>query len=266
MKRYFLISLLGFKVFAWQPVDINQASKEQLALLPGIGDKLAYAIIQAREKHGAFSDKNQLLSIEGFSKKILSNAEKHIYFGQVKSSKKSTPVTMPLVAINVKAPPDFKLLVQDILSTQGLSIEMDKSAGNRIRNSAWLPKLALGFDIENGQTSSENKKELKSDKRLERFGRDFGFMVKLTFDLEKLLFNPNELEVAKVNIKRIEMREEILKKVHQYYFSYVRLFNSIKNPMPVEELQKISLEMQEIASLLDAMSTKNHFGNIIGDN
>lgn len=46
-------------------VNINSAGAEQLQALPGIGPKLAEAIVQWREAHGAFSAIDDLLDVPG---------------------------------------------------------------------------------------------------------------------------------------------------------------------------------------------------------
>ncbi|MGO1637587.1 MAG: helix-hairpin-helix domain-containing protein [Ancrocorticia populi] len=46
-------------------VNINNAGAEQLQALPGIGPKLAEAIVQWRETHGAFSAVDDLLDVPG---------------------------------------------------------------------------------------------------------------------------------------------------------------------------------------------------------
>jgi competence protein ComEA len=50
-------------------LDINQATVEDLAALPGIGPKLAGQIVAYREKHGPFCRVEDLLAIRGIGPK-----------------------------------------------------------------------------------------------------------------------------------------------------------------------------------------------------
>ena len=53
------------------PIPINQAGKEELMALPGIGEVLADRIIAFRDEHGGFSSPEGLLHVEGIGKKRL---------------------------------------------------------------------------------------------------------------------------------------------------------------------------------------------------
>lgn len=53
------------------PISINLAGKEELMVLPGIGDVLAQRILEYREENGFFSAPEELLNVEGIGKKRL---------------------------------------------------------------------------------------------------------------------------------------------------------------------------------------------------
>jgi competence protein ComEA len=52
-------------------LDLNQATKEELETLPGIGSSKAAAILEYRERQQGFRDAEQLLEIKGIGPKIL---------------------------------------------------------------------------------------------------------------------------------------------------------------------------------------------------
>lgn len=53
------------------PINLNTATVEQLATLPGIGKTRAEAILAYREQHGKFTQTDQLARITGIGKKIV---------------------------------------------------------------------------------------------------------------------------------------------------------------------------------------------------
>jgi competence protein ComEA len=64
------------------PIDINQASQEDLLLVPGIGEKTAYRIIQLRKQRGTFRDLSDLVVVPGIKEKKLNGLKRYLIAGQ----------------------------------------------------------------------------------------------------------------------------------------------------------------------------------------
>lgn len=60
-------------------LDINTASAQELAELPGIGDVLAGAIISYRQAHGRFLNPEEIMEVSGIGEGIFSGIREHIY-------------------------------------------------------------------------------------------------------------------------------------------------------------------------------------------
>lgn len=51
------------------PVNINTATAEELAKLPGIGPKIAEEIVNYRKEHGAFKTPRDIVNVKGIGDK-----------------------------------------------------------------------------------------------------------------------------------------------------------------------------------------------------
>ena len=74
-----------FRFLLGMPVNVNRASPEELALLPGIGPKLAERIRLAREQRGAFSSCEDLLSVDGIGKSLVRRIRGSVCFSSPQS-------------------------------------------------------------------------------------------------------------------------------------------------------------------------------------
>lgn len=63
------------------PLNINEASPEELVFLPGIGAETARAIVQYRAEHGAFSRAEELLEVSGIGQAKLEEILPYITLG-----------------------------------------------------------------------------------------------------------------------------------------------------------------------------------------
>ena len=61
------------------PLDLNTATAEELAGLPGIGTELAARIVAYREANGAFGTVEELLEVSGIGEKKLAGLEGRVF-------------------------------------------------------------------------------------------------------------------------------------------------------------------------------------------
>ncbi len=64
------------------PVNVNTATVEELAKLPGVGEVIAQRIVNHREKSGKFKKVDELLVIRGISRKKLEKLRPLITVGE----------------------------------------------------------------------------------------------------------------------------------------------------------------------------------------
>jgi DNA uptake protein ComE-like DNA-binding protein len=65
------------------PIDLNRSTKEELTLVPGIGESLADQIVQLRQLRGKFGGLKELTAVPGIKEKKLRNLEKYFSEGPI---------------------------------------------------------------------------------------------------------------------------------------------------------------------------------------
>lgn len=65
-------------------VDLNKASPEELAKVPGIGPVLAKRIVEFREKEGPYQRVEDVLKVRGIGEKSLERMRPHLTVGKPK--------------------------------------------------------------------------------------------------------------------------------------------------------------------------------------
>lgn len=63
------------------PIDLNQATAQQLTQLPGIGPALAKRIVEFREQHGPFTRVEDLMKVRGIGEKSFQKLRPYVKVG-----------------------------------------------------------------------------------------------------------------------------------------------------------------------------------------
>jgi competence protein ComEA len=63
-------------------LNLNTASVEQLATLPGVGEKLAARIVDYRQKAGAFKSVQELMNVKGIGERNLERIQPYLSLGE----------------------------------------------------------------------------------------------------------------------------------------------------------------------------------------
>ena len=71
MSFYSYLPLVSHYIAAQGVINVNTATKEELMMLPGIGEKTASAIVAYRKANGPFKTIDDMTKIKGISKKKL---------------------------------------------------------------------------------------------------------------------------------------------------------------------------------------------------
>lgn len=242
---------LSSTAVGFQSVDINVANVDQIALLPGVGKRLAQNIAD-RRKQKPFTSLRDLAVIDGITVRRLEQIKHHVIFGVAKNKnvliEKPPSQKLPVSSVSFI---EFARLEERALIFHNLNVDVDRSFAHRARIAAWLPQLSTQFETDHGEVATQRSAH---DGFISRGGREFGFGIRVRFDFDRLIFNKDELDVAKLALSRQQRREELSATLRKAYFRYEELAAMQVDRDDTELMAKLKREMAELASVLDSLS------------
>jgi len=72
-------------------VNINTATAEQFAALPGVGVKLGARIVEYRQKSGSFKTVDELMNVKGIGEKNFTKLQPHLTTGAAGATAEARP-------------------------------------------------------------------------------------------------------------------------------------------------------------------------------
>lgn len=268
-----IVSLFSNAMLAasgFQSVNMNAASKEQLMVLPGVGEKLAQRIIAQREEKGMFASLDDLILIKGVHPKLLQELA-----GKTEFSKTNRKVKQGTVVESTSK--EVRQLTEQELSERLESFKKEPNAReiqeyalkyalaepSRIDN--WLhrariaPSLpSLSVSAGRGVDNDESVREKIGDASVvsKKDSSDFNLNVKLEWKFADLVFNQNELRVARESFRMSVIRERILTDVTKAYIERRRAqLKSVSTPtMQSLERAELELRIEELDAILDGLT------------
>ncbi len=136
-----------------------------------------------------------------------------------------------------------------------LSPERMRSWMRRVRLAPLLPQVSVRLD--RGVQYDESWDDGPTgEKRSVDTDDDTGWRVQATWDLGRLLFEPNEIGVAREGMNLVELRHEVLREIVRLYFERRRLqVEAVLEPdAPAERAVAREARIREIESAIDAMT------------
>ncbi len=253
----------------FQPVDINQASKEQLAALPGIGNKLAKRIVDYREQHGSFALPQDLAKVEGIKPGIMAKVASLIVAGrnrrlkkvaaQVAAEQPSPQMTDAQIAALIKSfhdEPSVREVQQQAVAYAKMQPSIVDSWMKRARKAPWLPNFGtrVGRRVLNALYLRGGADD--SGIVSQRGNAEFVFDVRAEWRLSELVFNRDELRTAMVSMRLTSLRERVLQNVTKLYFERRRLqvINAASPSADALEREQDRLRIDELTADLDSVT------------
>jgi hypothetical protein len=125
-----------------------------------------------------------------------------------------------------------------------------------VRRAGWLPEVQAGLSIDGKKDRSVDSEAGTPDAiGLDR-SRRIAYDVKLSWDLGRLIFDPNELKVSREAQRVSELRDQVLAHVTRLYFERRRLqlLTRLRPPGTVRAALERHLRVAELTAVLEALT------------
>ena len=255
--------------FSFQSIDLNNASAQQIMMLSGIGEKLAKRIVSFRKERGGFSNLNDLLSVDGCKSSLLEKIRDQVSFNTIPNSelkttnkiklnnKKISDEELSQLISEYKFEPTIKTVLEKAVNYAHAHPKQISSWLTRIRNSAWAPKLSAPTGRDFDKDISVRSKSGTDDISSTKGSINWKFDVKAEWRLGDLIFNHDEIYIARESVRQTLLRQEIVKNVTRIYFNrrqeqVLREVQNTKTNIEAALLQE--LQIQELTAQLDGFT------------
>lgn len=267
--RFILAVFWSFALFAgFQPVDINVASKEQLRILPGVGNILANRIIEYRTSHGGFKSVEELAQVEGVKPKLFDDVRPKImiskYLGTARGKSKVQEArheqqqggqSLVHLLYQYRDEPTVQEVQKMAIEYASLQPKLINEWLRKVRAAPWLPKFKTGLthDADSGQSIREKIGEPNT-----LFTRDFANLrahLDMEWQLNKLIFNEEEINIMHENNRQTTLRMQVIDAVTEIYFARrkAQLECKLRNESAEEALLH-QVRIEELSAQIDGFT------------
>lgn len=252
-------------------VNVNTATKDQLESLPGIGAKIADAIIRDREENGPFSSVEDLTRVPGVTPSLLAKVRASL------TTEGGGPAPIVVEEGKVVGADVVKKVMQRFAGEPTIREVQDAAVqhlrGNpeavdswyfRARARGLVPELQVNGDVQRDQDQrTVTDTEIDDAPTLyEDVGDTYGLELRARWRLERLVFDPYEAAISRENVRMANLRDRVLDEVTRRYFERRRLQVDLELAPPTELGDRVrkELRLQELTADLDA-ATGGWFGD-----
>ncbi len=269
MRAFFVVAFvvaLASSSRAQDVVDVNTATREQLEALPGIGAKTASDIIREREENGPYGSVDDLNRVPSMTAGLLAKMRPLVRAGTsdqvvITEGKVVGNESVRKVLQRYAGEPTVREVQAAAVEYYRVDPSLIDSWATRARTNALAPQFqARGWgeernDIRTVSQTGENDIISDTDRSAGRL------QLQATWDLDRLIFEPQEMSVAREGVRIANLRDRVTDEVTRRYFERRRLQIDVElsPPNDLADRVKKELRLQELTADIDA-ATGGWFG------
>lgn len=251
-----------------QTVDVNTATQAELEALPGVGPKIASEVVREREENGPFASVDDLARVPSMTTSVLAKIKSQLRFSGagapgsrprqetvvVQEGKVVSGDIVKKVLQRYAVEPTAREVQQQAIEYMRVHPEVVDSWRVRARTNALAPRLTT-----TGQgTLNDDRRtvEKPGDPTIVSLDNDQSgrLTVGATWELDRLIFEPAEMAVARESVRIANLRDRVLDEVTRRYFERRRLQVDLElsPPKDLADRVKKELRLQELTADIDA--------------
>lgn len=173
------------------------------------------------------------------------------------------PAAISAALARLPASPSLADTQHAALRHAGLATPPGRSWQRRARAAAALPTLTVQYDhrLDQGWTLAQ---EAGTADALRNDGQHQNTLrLRATWELDRLIYAPDELRAARASLDLADWRERILVEVTALYFERQRLLLQVSlapTPLDLERTIELTVRLREVEGLLEAMTGLGMWG------
>jgi competence protein ComEA len=248
-----------------QSLDVNTASQAELEALPGVGAKIAADIIREREEGGPFASIDDLTRVPTMTTGVLGKIRGSIRAGNARKPQETVVLQegkvvsgdiVKKVLQRFNSEPTVREVQQQAIAYMRVNPQEVDSWRLRARTNALAPRLTTQVqgDLNDDRRTVEQVGEPTIVSQTnDQSGR---LVVGAAWDLDRLVFEPQEMAVARESVRIANLRDRVLDEVTRRYFERRRLQVDLElsPPKDLADRVKKELRLQELTADMDAVT------------
>lgn len=152
--------------------------------------------------------------------------------------------------------PTIQQVQQRAVAHTQTNMAQTRSWQGRVRQAPWLPKLDVGFGQDNDSGTSVREEVGDADVFYSKDSLQWQWDINTQWQLNRLIFNPQELHVARQTAHLWELQQKALQQVTQVYFDRRKLQLQLQLQPPKNATKQVlqELEISYLTAQLDRLT------------
>ena len=257
-------ALFSVAAAAQEMVDVNSASREQLEGLPGIGAKIASEIVREREENGPFASVEDLQTrVSSVTGAVMNKARAQLRVGAteqlvIQEGKVVSKEVVRKVLMRFAGEPTVREVQTQAVDYVRVHPDIVDSWRTRARLRAIAPRFQADAQgtLDNDLRKVTNLDAAESEIESTTDSNTGRLTLGARWDLDRLIFEPQEMAVAREAVRTANLRDRVLEEVTRRFFERRRLQVDLELAPPTDLSDRVrkELRLQELTADIDAFT------------